>query len=193
MSGDTLGFLFFSAAFTNNFVLSLFLGICPFLGISGKVDTAFRMGVAVTFVMAVSSLAAYGIHALLTALDAAYLELVAFIAVIASSVQLVEMLIKKTSPALFRALGIYLPLITTNCAILAVALFQTLRSYSLLQSLAFSLGAGVGFTLAIVIMAGIREQLEGAEVPPTVRGTTMTLMLAGILALAFMGFGGFGG
>ena len=193
MTSESLVFIFLNAAVINNFVLSLFLGICPFLGISGQRDTALRMGVAVTFVMLVSSGAAYGIHVLLVWLDAQFLQLIAYIAVIASAVQLVEMFIRKFSPALFRALGVYLPLITTNCAILGVALFQTLRNYSLAQSLVFALGAGVGFTLAIVIMAGLRQELELADVPNAVKGAAMTLMLAGTLSLAFMGFAGLGG
>jgi electron transport complex protein RnfA len=190
---DSIGFVFLNAALINNFVLSLFLGICPFLGISGKLETSLRMGAAVTFVMLISSTAAFGIHLALVYLDARYLELIAYIAVIASAVQFVEMFIKKFSPALSRALGIYLPLITTNCAILGVALFQTLREYSFVQCLAFALGAGVGFTLALVIMAGMREELNLADVPNVVRGASLTLMLAGVLALAFMGFGGLGG
>ena len=193
MTSESLLFVFLNAAIINNFVLSLFLGICPFLGISGKRDTAIRMGLAVIFVMLVSSAASYGIHHLLVILNAVYLELIAYIAVIAATVQLVEMVIKKFSPALFRALGIFLPLITTNCAILGVALFQTLRNYSFLQSISFALGSGVGFTIALTIMAGLREELNLADVPSLVRGTALTLMLAGILSLSFMGFGGLGG
>ncbi len=193
MSGDSIGFIFLNSVLINNFVLALFLGICPFLGISGKLDTSVRMGAAVTFVMLVSSAAAFWIHELLVFFDARYLELIAFIAVIASTVQLVELFIKKVSPPLFRALGIYLPLITTNCAILGVALFQTLRQYTFVESLVFALGAGVGFTLALVMMAGMREELSLAQVPDLVRGAALTLMLAGVLSLAFMGFGGLGG
>jgi len=193
MNSDSIGFIFLNAALINNFVLSLFLGICPFLGISGKLETSLRMGAAVTFVMFISSTTAYGIHLVLAYLDARYLELIAYIAVIASAVQFVEMFIKKFSPALSRALGIYLPLITTNCAILGLALFQTLREYSFVQCLVFALGAGVGFTLALVIMAGMREELSLAKVPDMVQGTALTLMLAGVLALSFMGFGGLGG
>lgn len=193
MNTDSLGFIFISSAIINNFVLAYFLGICPFLGVSGKLETASRMGVAVTFVMLVSSLCAYGIHSLLVRVDALYLELIAYIAIIASAVQLVEMFIRKFSPPLFRALGIYLPLITTNCAILAVALFQTGRSYNLLQSLVFALGGGIGFTLALIIMAGLRENLDLADVPKIIRGVAMTLMVAGILSMAFMGFAGLGG
>jgi electron transport complex protein RnfA len=193
MNTDSIAFVFLNAAVINNFVLSYFLGICPFLGISGKLDTSVRMGASVTFVMVVSSAAAYGIHLILVYFDARYLELIAYVAVIASTVQLVEMFIKKVSPTLFRALGIFLPLITTNCAILGVALFQTLREYSFIQSLVFALGAGVGFTVALVIMAGMREELSLAEVPNMVQGAALTLMLAGVLSLAFMGFSGLGG
>lgn len=193
MNSESIGFIFLNAAVINNFVLSYFLGICPFLGISGKLDTSVRMGASVTFVMVVSSAASYGIHLILVYFDARYLELIAYVAVIASTVQLVEMFIKKVSPTLFRALGIFLPLITTNCAILGVALFQTLREYNFIQSLVFALGAGVGFTVALVIMAGIREELSLAEVPNMVRGAALTLMLAGVLSLAFMGFSGMGG
>ena len=193
MNTDTVAFIFLNATVINNFVLTLFLGICPFLGISGKLDTALRMGVAVTFVMLVSSTAAYGIHAVLVFLDALYLQLIAYIAVIASTVQLVEMFIRKFSPTLFRALGIFLPLITTNCAILGVALFQTIRQYNFLQSLVFALGAGAGFTLALVVMAGLREELDQADVPAMVKGAALTLMIAGVLSLSFMGFSGLGG
>ena len=185
--------IFFNAAIVNNFVLSMFLGICPFLGVSGKIDTAFRMGLAVIFVMLVSSMCAYGINVLLLRFHAEYLRLICYIAVIASAVQLVEMFIKKFSPALFRALGIFLPLITTNCAILAVALFQTMREYSFVQAVVFSFGGGVGFTRALIIMSGLREQLNLADVPSVVKGAALTLMLAGILSLAFMGFAGIGG
>jgi electron transport complex protein RnfA len=189
---DPLWSIFINACLINNFVLAYFLGICPFLGVSGKLATATRMGGAVTFVMLVSSSCAYGIHQLLTAIDAPYLRLISFIAVIASTVQLVEMFIKKVSPALFRALGIFLPLITTNCAILGLALFQTNKGYNFLQCIVYALGAGIGFTLALVLMAGLRERLELATVPDVVRGTALTLMLAGLLSLAFMGFAGLG-
>lgn len=184
--------LFVNAALVNNFVLAYFLGICPFLGVSGRIDSAARMGVAVTFVMLIASLCAFGLHRLLTLIDARYLELIAFIVVIASTVQLVEMFVRRVSPALFEALGLYLPLITTNCAILAVALFQTQRGYGLLECVVFALGAGVGFTLALVLMAGIREKLALGAVPDVARGVAITLLLAGILSLAFMGFAGIG-
>jgi len=193
VTGDPLWSVFVNACLINNFVLAYFLGICPFLGVSGKLATATRMGGAVTFVMLVSSTCAYGINQLLLAIDAPYLRLISFIAVIASTVQLVEMFIKKVSPALFRTLGIFLPLITTNCAILGLALFQTNKGYDFAQCIVYALGAGVGFTLALVLMAGLREKLELASVPDVVRGTALTLTLAGLLSIAFMGFAGLGG
>jgi electron transport complex protein RnfA len=192
MEADSLTFVFLNAAVVNNFVLAMFLGICPFLGVSAKKATAWHMGLAVMFVMLISSVCAYGINWLLVKLDIEFLRLICYIAVIASAVQLVEMVMKKFSPTLFRALGIFLPLITTNCAILGVALFQTFREYDFLQSLAFSLGAGVGFTLALMLMAGLREKLELADVPSVSQGAAMSLMLAGLLSLAFMGFAGLG-
>jgi electron transport complex protein RnfA len=193
MTGDPLWSIFVNACLINNFVLAYFLGICPFLGVSNKLATASRMGGAVIFVMLVSSTCAYGIHRGLAAIDAPYLQLISFIAVIASTVQLVEMFIKKVSPALFRSLGIFLPLITTNCAILGLALFQTNKGYGLLQCLVYALGAGLGFTLALMLMAGLREKLELAALPDVVKGTALTLVLAGLLSIAFMGFGGLGG
>jgi len=192
MQADSLTYIFLNSAIVNNFVLAMFLGICPFLGVSSKKDTAFSMGLAVNFVMLVSSATAYGVNALLLYFQIEYLRLICYIALIASAVQLVEMTMKKYSPTLFRALGIYLPLITTNCAILGVALFQTAREYNFIQSMAFSLGAGVGFTLALLLMAGLREQLAFAKVPNISQGAALTLMLAGILSLAFMGFAGMG-
>jgi electron transport complex protein RnfA len=193
MAADSLTFIFLNAAIINNFVLALFLGICPFLGVSAKKETAWNMGLATMFVMLISSLCAYGINWLLVKLDIEFLRLICYIAVIASAVQLVEMIVKKYSPSLFRALGIFLPLITTNCAILGLALFQTFREYDFLQSLSFSLGAGVGFTLALMLMAGLREKLELANVPSVSQGAALSLMLAGLLSLAFMGFAGLGG
>lgn len=193
MSETGLWTLFVNAALVNNFVLAYFLGICPFLGVSGRLDAAGRMGLAVSFVMLVASFCAYFLHRLLVYIGAEYLSLIGTIVVIASAVQLVEMFVRRISPALFRALGIYLPLITTNCAILAVALFQTQREYSLLQGLVFALGAGLGFTLALLLMAGIRERLRLAELPDLAQGTALTLALAGILSLAFSGFSGLGG
>jgi electron transport complex protein RnfA len=185
--------VFVGALLANNFVLAMFLGLCPFLGVSGRLDTAFPMGVATTFVMLVASLCAFGLNLLLTALHLEFLRLIAYIVIIASAVQLVEMVLKKTSPALFRALGIYLPLITTNCAVLGVALFQTARDYSFVQAMAFSVGGGAGFTLALVLMAGLRERVALVDVPEVAQGAALTLMLAGILSLSFMGFAGLGG
>lgn len=193
MNEESLWTIFIGSSLINNFVLAYFLGLCPFLGVSGRLMTAFRMGLAVTLVMLVASGCAYGLRYLLEAVNAPYLNLIALIAVIASTVQLLEMAVRKFSPALFRALGIFLPLITTNCAILAVALFQSSRGYGLLQSLVFALGAGVGFTLALVLMAGLRERLAPNPTPDLVKGAALTLLLAGILSLCFMGFSGLGG
>ncbi len=193
MSNEPLWTVFINACLINNFVLAYFLGLCPFLGVSGKLATAGRMGLAVMFVMLVSSLCALGLNAALIAIGAEYLRLIAFIAVIASTVQLVEMFIKKVSPALFAALGIFLPLITTNCAILGLALFQTNKGYGLAQCTVYALGAGAGFTLALVLMAGLRERLELSDVSDVVKGAALTLFLAGLLSVSFMGFAGLGG
>jgi len=193
MAEESLFTIFLNTVVVNNFVLALFLGICPFLGTSAKKETAWNMGLATTFVMVVSSLSAYGVNWLLVALELEFLRLICFIAIIASAVQLVEMFVKKYSPALFRSLGIFLPLITTNCAVLGLALFQTAKDYNLLQSLVYSVGAGVGFTLALMLMAGLREKLELARLPSVSQGAAMSLMLAGLLSLAFMGFAGLGG
>jgi electron transport complex protein RnfA len=189
---DPLSLIFISTLLSNNFVLAMFLGLCPFLGVSGRLDTAFPMGVATTFVMVVASLCAYGLNLLLGYFHLEFLRLISYIVVIASSVQLVEMVMKKYSPALFRALGIYLPLITTNCAVLGVALFQTAREYNFTQSLTFSFAGGAGFTLALVLMASLRERLQLANVPTLVQGTALSLILAGLLSLTFMGFAGLG-
>jgi len=192
MSSESVPFIFINALLINNFVLSLFLGICPFLGVSGKLRTATSMGMATTLVMMVSSLCAYDLNLLLTHYNIEYLRLIAYIAVIASAVQLVEMAMKKFSAPLYRALGIFLPLITTNCAVLGLALFQTSKHYDFVQCLAYSFGAGAGFTLALVLMAGLRERLELADVPGIAQGAALSLMLGGLLSLAFMGFGGLG-
>ena len=183
--------IFISASVINNFVLTYFLGICPFLGVSNKIDSAFSLGLATTFVMVITAVASWLInHFILIPFKVPFLEYVSFIIVIASMVQLVEMFVKKTSPVLYRALGIFLPLITTNCAILGLALFAVLRDYSFIHTVVFGMGAGVGFTLAIVIMAGIREELEMADIPLPLQGPGITLIVAGFLALAFMGFAG---
>ena len=184
-----LFWIFVSALLVNNFTLSYFLGLCPFFGVSGRLKTAFRLGLANIFVMVITSLCASLLNAFVLP-HAPYLRLISFIVVVASTVQLVEMVIKKLSPTLFRALGIFLPLITTNCAILALALFQTSRSYGVVQGLCFALGAGAGLTLALVLMAGLREEAELSDIPSVARGTAINLIIAGILSLAFMGFAG---
>ncbi len=183
--------LFISAAVVNNFVLSYFLGICPFVGVSKKISSAVSMGMAVTFVMTITAAVTWLIyHLILVPANLEILEYVSFILVISSLVQLVEMFVKKISKPLYETLGIYLPLITTNCAILGLALFSVLREYNFIESLVFGVGAGAGFTLAIVIMAGIREELELAKVPKPFKGAGITMIVAASLALAFMGFAG---
>ena len=192
MPVDSVSFIFLNAFLINNFVLAMFLGLCPFLGVSGKLNTAWSMGLATTLVMLISSISAYFINELLVYFQIEFLRLICYIAVIASAVQLVEMTMKKFSPVLFKALGIFLPLITTNCAILGLALFQTHKDYDLAQPLAYSTGARAGFILAIMLMAGLREKLELANLPDASQGAAMSLMLAGILSLIFMGFAGLG-
>jgi electron transport complex protein RnfA len=189
ISFGQLIWIFSAACVVNNFTLSYFLGLCPFLGVSGRIDTALRMGGATTFVMLVTSCCAWFLNTYILPY-APYLRLICFIVVIASTVQFVEMLIKKLSPALFRALGIYLPLITTNCAILGLALFQTNRGYNFIEGIVFALGAGIGFALALVLMAGIREENELATVPEALKGAAMSFLIAGVLSMAFMGFAG---
>ena len=183
--------IFITATLINNFVLAQFLGICPFVGVSGKLSSATSMGMATTFVMVMATMVTYLIqHLILVPLGLGFLQTVAFILVIASLVQFVEMVIKKVSTPLYRALGIFLPLITTNCAIMGLCLFAVMKDYSFLQSLIYALGAGAGFTLAITLMAGIREELELANVPRALQGAGITMVVAGIMALGFMGFAG---
>ncbi len=170
MNDASYGSIFLNAALVNNFVLAYFLGLCPFFGVSSKLETAVRMGGAVSFVMLVASVCAFLMNLLLDAVNAPYLKLISYILVISSTVQLVEMLMRKLSPATFRAMGIFLPLITTNCAILGLALFQTNRAYSFTQAVVFALGAGVGFALALVLMAGVREKLNLGNVPESGQG-----------------------
>jgi len=180
-----------SAVFVNNFVLARFLGICPFLGVSKKVETAIGMGMAVIFVLTVASAVTWFIqYFILMPFGIEYLQTIAFILVIASLVQLVEMVIQKTSPVLYQSLGIFLPLITTNCAVLGVAVLNIQKSYTFIESLVFALGAGLGFTLAMVLFAGLRERIELCPVPNSFRGTAIALVTAGLLSLAFMGFAG---
>jgi len=184
-----LAAIFISAVLVQNFVLYYFLGICPFLGVSKKIDSAFSMGLAVTFVMSITAVVSWLINNLILipfGLD--YLQIVSFILVIASLVQLVEMFIRKISPPLYQALGIYLPLITTNCAIMGLALIAALNEYSFVEAVIFGFSSGIGFTLAIVLIAGIREQLDLADVPEPLKGAGIALIVAGIMALAFNGF-----
>ncbi len=180
-----------SSILVNNFVLSRFLGICPFLGVSKKVETALGMGMAVTFVMALASVISYLVHYfILVPLQIEYMQTIAFILVIAALVQLVEMTLMKLVPSLYQALGVYLPLITTNCAVLGVAILNITEGYNLLQTLTHGIGAAVGFTLAIVLFAGIRERLELANIPEPLKGFPIALISAGLMSIAFLGFSG---
>jgi len=180
-----------SAVFVNNFVLARFLGICPYLGVSKRLETAAGMGAAVVFVMTMASIVSWAVYYyLLVPYDLTYLETIAFILVIATLVQLVEMFVQKTSTVLYRALGIYLPLITTNCAVLGVSILNIQKKFTLIETLFNGLGAAVGFALAIIIFAGIRERIELMDVPKSLRGVSIGLITAGILSLAFMGFTG---
>jgi Na+-translocating ferredoxin:NAD+ oxidoreductase subunit A len=190
MAGD-LAWILISAMLVNNFTLTLFLGLCPFFGVTKEVQTAFRLGLANIFVLVVTSVSAWVLNRFV--LEAApFLRTISFIIVIASLVQVVEMAIKKLSPALFRALGIYLPLITTNCAILGLAIFQTNRGYGFWQGLSFAIGAGLGLTLALTLMASIRVRVDRSSVPSVARGLGVVLIIASSLSLAFMGFAGLG-
>ena len=174
----------------NNYVLVKFLGICPFLGVSKKVGTAVGMSVAVTFVMTVASAVTYFVQKLLVAFGIEYMQTVAFILVIAVLVQVVEMAIQRFSPALYGALGIYLPLITTNCAVLGVALLNVQEGYDFVYTLVYSFSAGLSFMLAIVLFAGVRERLETADIPEQLKGFPIALITAGLIAMAFLGFSG---
>lgn len=175
---------------SGNFVLAMFLGMCPFLGVTHSVALAFPLGIATAFVILVAAVFWSALNIVLTLLHLEFLRLICYITVIASAVQLVEMFVKKYSPTLFRALGIYLPLITTNCAVLGVALVQDARGYNFAQALTFALGGGAGFTLALVLLASVRERVALSSVPDLLQGTAMTLMLAAILSMSFMGFSG---
>jgi len=197
VSFGTLIMIFMAAALVNNMVLSMFLGICPFLGVSRKVDMAFGMGCAVTFVITISGAVTWLlVHLALVPLgqrmgmDLTVLKYVIFIMVIASMVQLVEMYVRKFFPTLYDAFGVFLPLITTNCAILGACLLIDMRSYSFLEGVTFAFAGGLGFALAITIMAGIREHLVFSDVPKPLRGAGITLLVAAILAMSFMGFAG---
>lgn len=179
------------AIFVNNIVLSQFLGICPFLGVSNKVSTSMGMGAAVTFVMAIASIVAYLIqYSILVPLNIQYMQTIVFILVIAALVQMVEIILKKISPALYQALGIFLPLITTNCAVLGVAILLVQKELNLAQSVVYALASAIGFSLALVLFAGLRERLDLENVPKAMKGIPIALITAGILAMAFMGFSG---
>ncbi len=178
------------AILINNFIFSQFLGCCPFLGVSQKVDTAVGMGLAVTFVMGLASALCYVVTMVLDALGLEFMQTLAYILIIASLVQLVEMFLKKTIPSLYSALGIYLPLITTNCAVLGVVLLNTQNGYNFIESVVYGITGGLGFLLAIVLFASVRERLQFAEYPESFEGFPIALVSAGLLALAFMGFSG---
>jgi electron transport complex protein RnfA len=186
-----LSWIFISTALVNNFTLVMFLGLCSFFGVTGKVETAWRLGLANTFVLVLTAVCVWVLNTYVLT-RTPYLRTIAFIVVIASVVQIVEMAVKKYLPVLFRQLGIYLPLITTNCAILGLALFQTSRGYTFMEGLVFALGAGAGLTLALSLMASIRERIELAEVPPIARRMGLVLVIASCLSMAFMGFAGLG-
>ncbi len=179
-----------SAILSENFILVKFYGICPFMGVSKKIDTALGMGMAVTFVMAIASAACYAVNVLLVKLGLDYMQTVAFILVIAAIVQVVEMFLKKSVPALYKALGVYLPLITTNCAVLGVVLVNVQKGYNFLLSVVNGAAGGLGFTVAIVLFASVRERVNRADCPVCFKGFPIALISAGLLALAFMGFSG---
>ena len=183
--------IFISALFVNNIILSQFLGICPFLGVSKKIDTALGMGMAVAFVLTLATIVTYLIqYGLLVPLGLQYLQTLAFILVIAALVQMVEIILRKVSPALYQALGIFLPLITTNCAVLGVAILVIQKDYTLAESIAYAFSTALGFALALTVFAGMREQMALVQIPKGMRGMAIVLVAAGLLSLAFMGFGG---
>ena len=186
--------IFISAIFVNNIVLSQFLGICPFLGVSKKVNTALGMSAAVAFVMTLATIVTYLIQkSVLDPFGLQYLQTISFILVIAALVQMVEIVMKKVSPALYQALGIFLPLITTNCAVLGVAILVIQKDFTLLESVVYAFSTAIGFGLALTVFAGLREQLELANVPKGMQGVAITMITAGLLSLAFMGFSGVDG
>ena len=188
---DNLFVIFVTMALINNFVLVRFLGLCPFFGVSKNIGNAISMGIAVTFVMVMASVITWLInHYVLIPFDVQYMNIVMFILVIAVIVQIVEMAIKRTNLTLYNALGIYLPLITTNCAVLGIALINELEEFTLLQSLFAALGAGIGFGLVLIIMSGIRERLDLADLPESMKGLPIAFLVAVLLSLAFIGFGG---
>ncbi len=176
--------------FVNNIVMVKILGLCPFMGVSKKLETSLSMGAATTFVLTIASGSSYLVNHYLLGPDLAYLTTLSFIVVIAATVQFTEMVVKKTSPVLYQVLGIYLPLITTNCAVLGIPLLNVQAKHDFVESLLFGFGGAVGFTLVMVLFAGIRERLEGADVPGIFRGTAIAMITAGLMSLAFMGFSG---
>ena len=183
--------IFITAVFVNNIILSQFLGICPFLGVSKKTDSAVGMGMAVTFVMLLSTIVTYLLQSyLLTPYGLGYMQTIVFILVIAALVQMLEIILKKVSPSLYQALGVFLPLITTNCAILGVAILVIQKEYTLVESVVYAISTAVGFTLSLTLFAGIREQLQLNDTPKPMQGIPIALITAGLLALAFMGFSG---
>ncbi len=183
--------IFISAIFVNNIILSQFLGICPFLGVSKKISTAAGMGIAVMFVITLSTIVTYLIYySFLQPYNLAYMTTLTFILVIASLVQMVEMILKKVSPLLYQALGIFLPLITTNCAVLGVAILCVQKNYTLAAGVCYAVASSIGFTLAIIIFAGIRERLSSTKLPSALKGVPIALISAGLLSMAFMGFAG---
>ncbi len=186
---ENLIWMFFSTLLVNNFTLSYFLGLCPFLGVTARLETAFRLGLANIFVMIITAICSFALNTWVLPY-APYLRLISFIIVIASTVQFVEMTIKKLSPELFKALGIFLPLITTNCAILGLALFSTKKGYDFIEGIVYAVGAGAGVTLALVLLASIREETRLSDIPKFVKGTALNLIIAGILSMIFMGFAG---
>lgn len=179
-----------STILVNNYVFARFLGICPFLGVSNKMETSTGMGMAVTFVVTLSSIITYFIQGILVNLGVEYLQTIVFILVIATLVQFVELVVRKISPSLYNALGVYLPLITTNCIVLGVAILNIQEGYNLLQTIVNAVGSSLGFTLALVLIAGIREQLELADVPQALKGFPIALITAGLMSIAFLGFNG---
>jgi len=186
-----LGAIIFVAILANNIVLNQFLGVCPYLGVTKRIETSLGMGMAVIFVMTIAAVVTWFIFKfILVSLELEYLRTIAFILVISSLVQLVEIFLKKTNPTLFRALGIYLPLITTNCAILGVAILNVQMDHNIIQTIVYAIAAAIGFTIALVIMAGIRERLELVNMSSFLRGAAVTLVTAGIMSLSFMGFAG---
>ncbi|MFH2133857.1 MAG: electron transport complex subunit RsxA [Pseudomonadota bacterium] len=176
--------------FVNNIVMIKILGLCPFMGVSKKLETSLSMGAATTFVLTIASGSSYLVNHYLLGPDLAYLTTLSFIVVIAATVQFTEMVVKKTSPVLYQVLGIYLPLITTNCAVLGIPLLNVQDTHNFIESLLFGFGGAVGFTLVMVLFAGMRERLEGADVPGIFRGTAIAMVTAGLMSLAFMGFSG---